>query len=461
MAHKPRVGLSHSRSILMAPAIALGLILAPATSAQPSTPAAPATQPAALPTDTRNLTIYEVNLRQATAEGTLDAFRTQHLDRLADMGVGVLWLMPIHPIGEVERKGALGSYYAATDYKAVNPEFGTQEDFREFVDAAHARGMLVILDWVANHTAWDHNWTRSHPQYYVRDREGGFTPPNADWSDVIELDFEAPGMAGAMLDAMRYWVVEFDVDGYRCDVANEVPTPFWRGAIPRLRRERTLFMLAEANDVGLHQAGFDATYGWGYFGPLLAIRSGRAGPEALWAHLAREQAALPRGAFRMLMTSNHDENSWNETAVDRWGPFLDAATVLTFTLPGMPLIYNGQEVAITQQLEFFEKDPIDWGDDIAGHPASRLYTELVQLKREHPALAHGPGAPPLIKTRTSAEQAVFAFRRMAGGREVRVAVNCTDEPTTFNFGRRTPEVTLNAFGWAMWVDGERWGQGKP
>ncbi|MEM7683088.1 MAG: alpha-amylase family glycosyl hydrolase, partial [Planctomycetota bacterium] len=310
---------------------------APTACAQPTTQAKP--QPAvALPTDYGHLTIYEVNLRQITAEGTFDAFRTQHLDRLADLGVGVLWLMPIHPIGQVERKGTLGSYYAATDYKAVNPEFGSDEDFRELVDAAHARGMLVILDWVANHTAWDHVWTKTHPEFFTQGPDGGFIPPNAEWTDVIDLNYDAPGMPEAMLDAMRYWVVEFEIDGYRCDVAELVPDAFWSDAIAQLRKERNLFMLAEGHEARLHRVGFDATYGWSYWGPLLAIRNGEAGPEALWEHLTKEQAGLPNGAYRMLMTSNHDENSWNDTAVDRWGPMLDAATVLSFTLPGMPLI---------------------------------------------------------------------------------------------------------------------------
>ncbi|MEM7682318.1 MAG: DUF3459 domain-containing protein, partial [Planctomycetota bacterium] len=170
---------------------------------------------------------------------------------------------------------------------------------------------------------------------------------------------------------------------------------------------------------------------------------------------------LPNGAYRMLMTSNHDENSWNDTAVDRWGPMLDAATVLSFTLPGMPLIYNGQEVAMTQQLEFFEKDAIDWGDDIAGHPASQLYTRLIRLKREHPALRQRPGVRPMFKQPTSADHAVFAFRRQAGRQTVRVAVNCTDRPVEFDFGRGTFEVELEPFGWAMWVDGKRWEAPRP
>ncbi|MEM1330404.1 MAG: alpha-amylase family glycosyl hydrolase [Planctomycetota bacterium] len=430
------------------------------------------------PAPTGRLTIYEVNLRQATPEGTLDAFREDHLPRLADMGVGILWLMPIHPIGELERKGGLGSYYAVRDYKAVNPEFGDKEDFREFVDAAHKAGMLVILDWVANHTAWDHPWTESNPEWFTKGEDGGFVPPVEAWSDVIDLNYNDPALRVEMLDALLYWVREFGVDGYRCDVAELVPQEFWEDAIGAIRAERSsvaehdaahrrpVFMLAEGAESWLHEAGFDATYGWGLFAPLQSVRDGKARAGAIWDYLERERRELPRGAFRMLMTSNHDENSWNNTALERWGPMLDAATVLTFTLPGMPLIYTGQEVANETRLEFFDKDEVDWGDEPAAHPASRLYAELIALKRRHPALRHGPGAPRPERLDVSVvtpgvpQDAVFAFRREMLGRSVVVAVNCIDQGLTASVEGVSAPIAFDAYGWSLFVDNRPWDGGR-
>ena len=379
---------------------------------------APAPQPGHA--DTGNLTIYEVNIRQYTPEGTFDAFRA-HLPRLAEMGVGVLWLMPIHPIGEVNRKGTLGSYYAVKDYTAVSPEFGTDADFRELVDAAHEAGMLVIIDWVANHTAWDHAWTALHPERFTQGPDGGVIPPNPGWADVIDLNFDNAGTRTAMADAMAQWVREFDIDGFRCDVADDVPRDFWKPTIAALRRERPMFMLAEADSEWMHDAGFDATYGWKLSSALLGARKGEVDASKVRQLVEKDAQDLlaQDGAFRMLFTSNHDWNSWNGIAQEQFGPAWEAATVLTFTLPGMPLIYSGEEAGLDKQLEFFEKDPIRWRD----HPAADLYTRLCHLKRTSPALRHGPGAGSLKFVRTESDDRVVAFIRQSGDSRVIVAAN--------------------------------------
>ena len=387
--------------------------------------AEPLRDPGSRVLDTGSLVMYQVNVRQFSEAGTFDAFRA-HLPRLADMGVGGLWLMPIHPIGEEERKGSLGSPYAARDYLAVNPEFGDEEDFRQLVDAAHEHGMFVILDWVANHTAWDHVWTAEAPGRYRPGEGGGFAPPNDDWSDVIQLEFDAPGTGGAMSDAMAYWVTEFGVDGFRADVAELVPEWFWRDAIERLRDERPQFMLAEGGAAWLHGAGFDATYGWGLGDTLLRVASGEADARDVRRHVEEDGAYIGEGApgaFRMHFTTNHDWNSWNGVALERFGPSWGAATVLTFTLPGIPLIYNGQEAGLSHRLAFFEKDEIVWRPD----PAAELYRRLAALKREEPALRHGPDAGALEFLEAGDPARVLAFRRSAPGSEVLVMANLSDQ----------------------------------
>lgn len=366
-------------------------------------------------------TIYEVNIRQYTTEGTFAAF-SEHLPRLGKLGVDILWLMPIHPIGVEKRKGTLGSYYAITDYEAVNPEFGTDADFRKLVQAAHDAGMIVILDWVANHTAPDHIWTKSHPDYFTKDEAGNFVPPNPDWSDTIDLNYDNPKTHRAMLDAMKYWVREFDIDGFRCDVAELVPREFWQQAIPELRKLRPLFLLAEGYEPWLYDVGFDATYGWGLADRILEIKNGTKPPSEIREHVEKDAAKLNghgTGPYRMYFTTNHDWNSWNGVARQRLGPAWEAATVLTFTLPGMPLIYSGQEAGLNKQLQFFEKDQIDWQD----HKAANLYQKLAKLKQDQPALHHGPDSGKIEFLATPTESPLVAFRRTNGTSEVIVIAN--------------------------------------
>lgn len=415
--------------------------------------------------DTSGMCIYEVNIRQYTPEGTFDAFR-DHIPRLADMGIDILWLMPIHPIGEANRKGTLGSYYAVRDYLDVNPEFGTRQDFRELIDAAHDAGMIVIIDWVANHTAWDHIWTADHPERFTKGPDGGFVPPNPDWADVIDLDFDDPSTRTAIADAMMYWVREFGIDGFRCDVADDVPVDFWAPTIAALRAERPLFMLAEADSAEMHECGFDATYGWRVSDAIVRIAKGEADAAGLRRVVERDAREIGGDGdrFRMVFTTNHDWNSWNGTTAERLGPALDAATVLTFTLPGMPLIYSGQEAGLDKRLEFFEKDPIAWRDD----PAAALYGKLCRLKSAAPALRHGAGGGAIEFFEAGDPKRVVAFTRRLGSSEVVVAVNLSAEPTTLrgitsqpgapylDLDGKTADPPDRLAPWGWWI-GWRWG----
>jgi glycosidase len=372
--------------------------------------------------DTCSMTIYEVNIRQFTPEGTFNAF-ARHVPRLKEMGVGILWLMPVHPIGTVQRKGELGSYYAPADHKGINPEFGTESDFRDLVRLAHQHGMLVIIDWVANHTAWDHVWTQTTPEIFTKGLDGGFVPPNPDWKDVIELNYSLPETHEAMTDAMAYWVREFDIDGFRCDVAELVPPKFWASAIPRLRAIKPIFMLAEGEKNWLYDVGFDATYGWGLADTILKIKSGEADARAVREYLERDAAELAEPArYRMYFTTNHDWNSWVGTASSRFAEAWEAATVLTFTVPGLPMIYSGQEAGETRQLAFFDRDPIDW----APHPAGKIYQSLARLKASQRALAHGQRNLAFLEH--EAPEQVVAFVRTDPRAPILVLVNLSDSP---------------------------------
>ncbi len=400
--------------------------------------------------------LYEVNVRQFTPEGTLAAFEA-HLPRLAQMGVGALWFMPIQPIGVKHRKGGQGSYYAIRDYTAVNPGFGTLADFRRVVDQAHALGMKVLLDWVANHTAWDHPWVTSHKTRYKLDahgepyavtfREG--TPHVEYWTDVVGLDYLHPGAQAdlwpAMTEAMAFWLREAHIDGFRCDVASLVPTPFWEQARIKLDAIKPVFMLAESDAVDLHRSAFDMTYDWDLHDQLRAIAQGKADAQALRAWWQRRQAKYPADAYRMTFTGNHDSNSWHGSDVEFYGsvPAFKAMAVLAATLPGMPLVYGGQEAFYEKRLKFFERDPIDWKD----YPLAGFYAELLSLKKARPALGNGQHGGGLQWHDTGSEQ-VVAYTRERGTSRVWVAVNLGARP------QATPvpgggSATLPPWGWMI------------
>ena len=333
------------------------------------------------------MAIYEVNIRQYTPQGTFKAFM-EHLPRLKEMGVGIIWLMPIHPIGKKKRKGSLGSYYAVADYKGVNAEFGTKEDFRALVDKIHEMGMYVILDWVANHSAWDNPWAQSNPEFYTKNAEGNFVPPFADWSDVIDFDYSNKKLWTAMIDALKYWVKEYDVDGYRCDVAAIVPLEFWQHARIELDKIKTVFMLAEAHEPEMHQQAFNMTYNWQLKDIINDIAKGKKNATALIKHLEEEHQKYPPGAYRMSFTTNHDENSWSGTVYERLGDAVEVFAVLCCTWEGMPLIYSGQEAGLNKRLEFFEKDTIQWQP----HPFADMYSKLLHLKKNNKAIWNGKEA---------------------------------------------------------------------
>ena len=374
----------------------------------------------------RNAVIYEVNVRQYTPEGTLEAFQ-RHLPRLEQLGVDILWLMPVQPIGRVNRKGALGSYYSIADYTAVSPEYGTAADFRALVDAAHRRGMKVILDWVANHTAFDHPWATAHREWYALTPEGAIMNARddhnrpTDWTDVAELNYDNPQLREAMIADMRFWLDSMRVDGFRCDVAGGVPDDFWVAARAALQTSRPdLFLLAEAETPTAH-AAFDMTYGWELHHLLNDIAQGRKPTSELDAYLARQDSAYARDAYRMYFTSNHDENSWQGSELERMGANHVPAFVLAATVQnGMPLLYTGQEVSVRRRLRFFEKDTVDW----RGPSLAPFYRAIFELKESQPALGNGAWGGRQSPLRTvGGGGRVYAFTRTQGPNTVLVAVN--------------------------------------
>jgi len=372
----------------------------------------------------KNATIYEVNVRQYTAEGTFEAFG-EHLVRLKGMGVDILWLMPIHPIGRVNRKGELGSYYSVQDYRGVNAEYGTMDDFRALIGRVHGLDMRLIIDWVPNHTAWDHPWVEQHPGWYTKDDQGEFIPPlGTDWTDVIQLDFENVEMRQGMIDAMSFWVRDLDVDGFRCDVAWNIPTDFWEDTRSQLDSIRPVFMLAEAEIPGQHRAGFDMSYAWKLHHVMNEIAAGRRPVTALDTYFLVESRLFNTGDYRMHFTSNHDENSWNGTEYERLADSAAAFAVFAATVPGMPLVYSGQEEPLRRRLKFFERDPIEWGQ----FGLEKFYTTLFELKHENEALWNGEFGGDFLRLDNSMPGSVFSFLRVKGKAEVFVVINLSRDP---------------------------------
>jgi hypothetical protein len=365
----------------------------------------------------QNATIYEVNVRQFTPEGTFAAFEKQ-LPRLKDMGVDIIWLMPIHPIGELNRKGSLGSYYAVRDYRAINPEFGTHEDFRRLVSSAHELGMKIIIDWVANHTSPDHLWIEEgRLDWYTLDSLGKVQPTiGTDWWDVADLNYDNEELRSEMIECMSYWVRDFDIDGYRCDVAGWVPMDFWNKARAALDQIKPVFMLAEAEGKELYTA-FEMTYGWEFHHIMNDVAKGKKNAADIQAYF--ERAELPEGAFHMNFTSNHDENSWNGTEMERMGDARFAMAVMAATIQGMPLVYNGQETSLDRRLKFFDKDSINWDKmDLVN-----FYSRLLHMHQNTPALYVGmkQAAPKFLSTKS--EKDLLVYTREQGDSKVLVLLN--------------------------------------
>ncbi len=400
----------------------------------------------------KDAVIYEVNTRIYTPEGTFAAFQ-EHLPRLAEMGVDLLWFMPIHPVSEKNRKGDLGSPYAVADYKAVNPDFGTEADFKRLMEAIHAAGMHAIIDWVPNHTGWDNNWITTHPDFYTK-KDGEITDPiNPDtgeswgWTDVADLNYDNFEMRDSMIAAMSYWVEEMDVDGFRVDVAHGVPVDFWEQAADSLYALEPLFMLSEgAVPAIVNDGAFVMDYGWEMHHTLNEIAKARGANRqvstdmkniareegedmndvsalAIDEALAKQKEEYHRG-YKMQFTSNHDENAWAGTEYQRMGDGAQAFAVLTATFDGMPLIYTGQESGIDRQYEFFKKDQIEWGDfKLAG-----FYKTLFDLKKRNAALWNGDAGGELFKIPTGNDEHVYAFTREKDGDKVVVMINLSSEP---------------------------------
>jgi len=393
----------------------------------------------------RNAVLYQINTRQFTAEGTFAA-AMQELPRLKELGVDILWLMPIHPIGAEHRKGTLGSPYSVQDYYAVNPEFGTEEDFRAFVDAAHAQGFKVILDLVANHTAWDNELAKQHPDWYEKDWKGDFRPtPWWDWSDIIDLDWSKPGVREHVGGAMEYWVREFGVDGYRADVAGYVPLDFWETARARLDAIKPVFMLGEVQQAAFHYAAFDATYAWDWHNTSKNVAKGKGNATSFYGYYAENESLWPRQAMRMTYIENHDSNAWEGTTQENYGAALDAMTVLSFTGEGLPLIHNGMEACNAKRLEFFERDPIDWGrgEDCA---YGDLLQNLIAFRKANPALANGQWGGRMHKLETDHPEQVFAWVRTAGENRVVAFFNFGDKPVTVTPTSALADGTYERFG---------------
>jgi glycosidase len=378
----------------------------------------------------RRAAIYEVFVQDFSPSGDFRGL-IAGLDRIQAAGADVLWLMPIHPIGVLNRKDPLGSPYSVRDYRAINPAYGTADDFRALVRAVHERGMKIILDWVPDHTSWDHAWISEHADWYVKDDSGRISVPRdaqgnlTNWTDVAQLDFRVPALRQEMIATMRWWLTEFDIDGYRVDVAGFVPTDFWREALPHLRAAlpRPVMLLAEWGDLELHRAGFDLTYGWDGYHKLKAVWRGDTAAAFVRAALA-EDSAMPAGGMRLRFTTNHDETAWDNPPVTLFGGSAGAraAFVAMALLPGRPMLYNGQEVESPQKLGLFVRDTIEWNQPGADS-ARAFYARVLNLARTNPAFVRGT----LRGVTTSSLMDVIAYQRDSAV----VLVNTRNRPARF------------------------------
>ncbi len=374
-----------------------------------------------------NAVIYEANIRQYSEEGSFNAF-TKDIPVLKQLGVKILWIMPIYPISTTKSKGSLGSYYAISDYSKVNPEFGTIEDFRNLVKTAHDHGIYVILDWVANHTGWDHHWIKEHPEYYTKDKKGNITHTvDTDWTDVADLNYDSKEMREEMKKHMMYWVKEEGIDGFRCDVAGMVPIDFWKTTTEELNKIKPVFMLAEGWEPELLANGFDMGYAWDTHHKMNDIAKGKANVIDWDKRMKQIDSLYTKEDILMNFTSNHDENSWNGTVKERMGDASEMFTALSYVTPGMPLIYSGQEYDMDKRLLFFEKDTIlkNKGEFFT------LYEKLGKLKNSNPALHGGKKAASYHKISTSEDDKVLAFKREKDNHQVIFLANMTKETLKF------------------------------
>ncbi|NDI99530.1 cellulase family glycosylhydrolase [Flavobacterium sp. LaA7.5] len=397
-----------------------------------------------------NSVIYEANIRHYSPEGTFNAF-TKDIPQLKELGVKVIWLMPIYPISMKNRKATgdlsiedikdpkerekyLGSYYAITDYTAVNPDMGSMEDLDNLVKTAHDNGMYVILDWVPNHTGWDHKWITEHPEYYYKNNKGEVTDPinpatgeSWGWTDVAHLSYESKALYEPMKNEMLFWIKEHNLDGFRCDVADNVPTEFWEYTIPKLEEVKPLFMLMESNKPYLFKGIFDMGYGWDLHHIMNDVAKGHKTVKDIDAYMVKKDSMYDKGDIMMNFTSNHDENAWNDSAIQRLGESAETFAAFSYMVQGMPLIYTGQEYDIDRRLKFFEKDSI---------PKEKkkmyaVYEKLGKLKNENAALNGGKNPAAYNRIKTSDDVNIIAFERAKDGKKAWYIANLSKSPKTF------------------------------
>lgn len=389
-----------------------------------------------------NLGMYEVNLRHYSQEGNFAGF-AKDLDRIDSLGPGIIWFMPVHPIGEFNRLGSLGSPYSVKDYYTVNPDYGSLEEFKDLVSEIKRRDKYVIIDWVANHTAWDNVLTQSNPEWYVTNSNGEFIPPpGTNWSDVIELDFDQLGLRDYMIKAMQFWVDSVGVDGFRFDAVDFVPDDFWEEAIPALKLTRPdLFLLAEGPGEHLMELGFDMNYSWDFYGfgggILPLITQGVADANSFRTFVNREQNNYSNGKYRLYFVSNHDENAWEGTPFQLFGPRALNFSVLSHVINGMPLVYNGEEAGMNKQLAFFDKDLIPWRD----YPMFDYYRRLFDLKRRNAALWNGFDENEAQRIKTTQNSPIYAFTREKDGDRVLGLFNLSNQAISFQATDELPEGT--------------------
>ncbi len=370
-----------------------------------------------------NAVIYEVNVRQYSPEGTFNAF-AKDIPQLKKLGVKILWVMPIHPIGIEKRKEGLGSYYSIKDYRDINPEYGNLQDFKNLVNTAHANGIYVIIDWVANHTAWDHPWVKEHPDYYAKNKDGNIISPY-DWTDVVKLNYDNAEMRKAMVSDMSYWIKTANIDGFRCDAAKEVPVDFWDTTFQQLEKIKPLFKLMEADQPELMVNSFDMGWGWDSHRMMNAIAQGKKTVKDWDENTKNLASKFAPDDILMNFTSSHDENSWNGSEYQRLGDGVEAFAVLTYMIKGMPLIYDGQEYDFKNTLKFFTKDQIT-------HTKGKMfpiYEKLGVLKNTNSALNGGKEPASYTRLETSNDNHVLAFERAKSDKKVIYVANLSQETT--------------------------------
>jgi len=409
--------------------------------------------------------IYEVNLRQYTPEGSFSVF-AKHLPRLKEMGVEILWFMPLTPISMKNRKGTLGSYYAASDLAGINPEFGSLDECKALFRQAREMGFRIIIDWVANHTGWDHHWTIGHPGYYKKDETTGDFKAASGMDDIIELDFDNPEMRKAMIAAMQFWIDECGIDGFRCDLAFWVRLDFWIQARRELRTDKILTWFGEFDplDHPDYYEAFDVAYTWTWMHKSEGYCKGNETFPTLMDTLERYREICNERSIPAWFTSNHDENSWNGTEFEKYGERYPVMAVFSFTWPGIPLLYSGQEIPNEKRLEFFEKDSLDWSRP---HRYHEFYKTLCKLRKESPVFDADsvfewiPG---------NAENQLLCYKRMKGEAELWTMLNFSTTEHVFNPGSSglsgvyddlfdkipvncsdDPEIKIPAFGFLLLV----------